>query len=116
MGYLKENEVRSLVFELQKNFPGCEIVFDVINSYYVEKKVQDKIKKKFETKITLDKDVNYYFGIKKSNELMTWGKGIIFLDETSIYDQPHDKIKYYIYNRIYEHFRKTIFIVHYKLN
>ena len=113
-GYLKENEVRLLIFELQKNFPGCEIVFDIVNSYYVKKK-QDKIKKGFQTRYNLSKDVTYNFGIKKSNELMSWDEGIIFLDDWSFYDDAHEKIKFHVIDRIHEHLRKTIFIVHYKL-
>ena len=112
--YLKEEEVKSIIFKLQKTFPGCEIVFDIVNSYYV-KKMQDKIKKAFQTRYNLSKDLTYHFGIRKSDELTSWGKGIIFLDDWSFYDDAHEKIKFHLMDRIHEHFRKTIFIVHYKL-
>lgn len=114
--YLKEDEVKSLIFELQKNFPGCEIVCDITNSYLIKNLTKDRIKKKYQTRFNVGKDITYYFGIKKADELMSWGKGIIFLDERSFFDEPHEKIKFYTIGRILEHIRKTSFIVHYKLN
>ena len=100
---------------MQKKFPGCEIVFDVVNSYFVKNK-QDNIKKRFQKQYNLNKDLTFNFGIEKSNELMSWGEGIIFLDEWSFYDDVHEKFKFHFVDRIHERFRKTIFIVHYKLN
>jgi len=112
--YLEENKVKSLILELQKNFPGSEIVFDVVNSYFVKKK--HYINKKFQKRYNLSKEITFNFGIARSNELMSWNTGIMFLDEWSFYDAPHKKIRFHFLDRIYERFRKTFFIVHYKLD
>ena len=44
--YFNESEVKSLMFELQKNFSGCEIVFDV-TSIYMKKKRNNRLSKVF---------------------------------------------------------------------
>ncbi len=114
--YLRENDVKSLIFELQKKFPGCEIVFDVVNSYYVKKLKRDKIKKRFQQRYNLGKDVSYNFGIKESNDLENWGEGIAFVDEWYFYKDSSYKLKFHILDRILESLNKPRWIVHYKLN
>lgn len=113
--YLERSEVKSLILELQKNFPGCELVFDVVNSYYVEKLKKDKVKRKFQKQYNLGEDVSYNFGIKESDELEKWNERITFLDDWCIYEDSNHKLKFHILDRILESIKKSRWIVHYKL-
>lgn len=110
--YLKEEQVKDLIFNLQKNFSGCDLVCGVVNSYYVKKQNNRLLKGHTKSSLNIDNDVNINFGISKSDEFSSWNNGIKFLDDCSFYDANIKKIRLF---KFLEKIRKTEWIVHYKL-
>ena len=113
--YFYEHEVKSLIFELQKNFSGCGIVFDVTSAYMKRKQNNRLFNAYFKFMTGLDQDVNINFGIKKSEEISSWNEGIKLLDEWSFFDNEIEKIKFFKLYKFLESVRRTDWIVHYKL-
>jgi methyltransferase (TIGR00027 family) len=113
--YFYEYEVKSLIFELQKKFHGCEVVFDVTSTYMKKKQNNRLFNAYFKFMTGLDQDVNINFGIKKSQEISSWNDGIELLDEWSFFDTKIEKLKFFKLYKFLESVRRTDWIVHYKL-
>jgi len=114
--YLYEEEVKKLVIQLQKKFPGCHLVCEVANMYII-KTLRKKIwRKKFQRDFNLKKNAIFNFGINDSTDFEKWNKGINFLDEWTYFDDEDNKLGWInLLGRI-KKFRKTQWIVHYILN
>lgn len=115
--YFYENEVKKLIFTLQKNFPGCEIVFDV-TSKYMEKIRNNRLLKGYFKLITgLEyTTIKTNFAIKKGKDIESWNDEIKLLDEWSFFDTEIEKIKFFKLYKFLESVRRTDWIVRYKLN
>ncbi len=113
--YFYENEIKSLIFELQKKFHGCEVVFDVTSTCMKKKQNNRLFNAYFKFMTGLDQDVNINFGIKKSQEISSWNDGIELLDEWSFFDTKIEKLKFFKLYKFLESVRRTDWIVHYKL-
>jgi hypothetical protein len=61
-------------------------------------------------------DTAFNFGIKNSNELENWGSGIQLLDDWFYLAQPEKKLGWIRFLGHFNFFRKTQWIVHYRLN
>jgi len=114
--YFHENDLKSLIFELQKKFSGCEIVFDVTSKHMKKRRNNRLVKGYFKLITGLDDDVKVNFAIRESKDISFWNDGIKFLDEYSYYDTQIDKIRNYKLHKFLESIKKTDWIVHYKLN
>ena len=114
--YLYEEDVKKLIIKLQQNFPGCYLVSEMA-SIFIIKTLKKRIwKKKFQRDFHLGKDAIFNFGIKESQELEKWNEGIEFLDEWTYFDDKENKLGWINYLGRIEKFRKTQWIVHYRLN
>jgi methyltransferase (TIGR00027 family) len=114
--YFYENEVKSLLFELQKKFPGCEVAFDVTSTFTKRKQNNRLFNAYFKFMTGLDQTVNIKFGIKKSQEISSWNDSIELLDEWNFFDKEIDKLKFFKLYKFLESVRKSDWIIHYKLN
>jgi len=121
--YLYENDIKELFLKLQKSFPGCEIVFDVNNSHLV-KWIQKIHHIFFKTPL---KDERYYgdyfkretpfkWGIKNEKEIEKWNQGIKFIDERIYFDYKINETWFLKPLSYFKFYRKSRYIVHYKLN
>jgi methyltransferase (TIGR00027 family) len=114
--YLYEDDVKNLIVTLQKNFPGCELVGEVVNTYIVNMLKRRIWKKKFQRDYHLGKDVTFHFGIHDGNEFEQWNEGITFLDEWTYFDDTDNKLGWMNFFGRFEKMKKALWIVHYQLN
>lgn len=115
--YLHQNEVKSLILKLQKNFPGSELVCELCSSYVKKKQDNRFFKGRANSLFNIDKSIRINFGVSKSSEFSTWNDGIIFIEDCSFF---HDKknvkgLTFKVY-KFLEKFRKIGWIAHYRLN
>ena len=114
--YLHPAEVRALVLKLQSEFPGCELVAEVVNALWLAKPFKRMVNLKLQREMHLGKDATFHFGIRDSQEMEAWNPGIKFLDDWSYFDEPEPKIGWLRLFRYLECLRKTQWTVHYRLN
>jgi methyltransferase (TIGR00027 family) len=114
--YLHEDDVKSLVLKLQQQFPGCELVCEVENTFVVNVLKKERWKKKFQQDYHLGPDVTICFGIQNGKDLESWGQGIRFLDEWTIFDDHEKKLGWMNLFSFSKRLRKAQWIVHYQLS
>lgn len=114
--YLQEKEVQSLVLKLQSAFKGSELVCEVVSKRIVRLMRKEWARKKFQRKMHFGKDAVFISGIEKSNDFEALDPGIRFLDEWTFFDDKEKKLGWMRLFARSELFRKTQWVVHYKLN
>lgn len=114
--YLHEDEVRNLILQLQKRFPGCELACEIANSYVVKVLKRKIWRKKFQRDFHLGKDATFHFGIKDGKEFEKWNEGITFLDEWTYFDDKEKKLGWMNFFGRFEKMKKAQWIVHYQLH
>ena len=114
--YLHEEEVKSLVLEMQKKFPRCELVCEVDNTFVINTLKKKRWKKKFQRDHHLGPEATLHFGIQDGNDLESWGQGITFLDEWTVFDDHEKKLGWMNLFSFSKRLRKAQWIVHYQLN
>ena len=113
--YLHEDEVKNLVLNLQRSFPGCELACEVANTFVIKMLKRKIWRKKFQRDFHLGKDATFHFGISDSKDLEKWNDKIIFLDDWTYFDDKEKKLGWMnIFSRS-KKFSKTQWIVHYRL-
>jgi O-methyltransferase involved in polyketide biosynthesis len=113
--YLHEKEVRSLVLRLQQRFPGCELVCEVENTFVINALQKERWKRKFQKDHHLGPDATMYFGIRDGKDLESWGPGIRFLDEWTIFEDHEKKLGWMNLFAFSKRLRFAQWIVHYQL-
>ena len=113
--YLSESEVKSLVLEMQHRFPGCELICEVENTFVINTLKKERWKKKFQRDHHLGPDVTMQFGIEEGTDFESWGNGIRFLDEWTIFDDHEKKLGWMNLFAFSKRLRKAQWIVHYRL-
>jgi O-methyltransferase involved in polyketide biosynthesis len=114
--YLDGNDVRSLVLEIKKTFPGSELVCEVVNSVWLIPPLKKMLEYKLQHQVHLGKDAMFRSGIRDGREMERWQSGIQFLDEWSYFDSEEEKLGWLRLLRHIEWIRKTQWTVHYRLN
>jgi len=114
--YLEVKDVRALVLEIQKNFPGCELVCEVFNSVWLSFPLKKILGYKMQRQMHLGKDAMFRSGIRDSREMEQWHAGIQFLDEWSYFDSDEKKLGWLRILRHIEFIKKTQWTVHYRLD
>ncbi len=114
--YLHEEDVKSLVLKVQKKLPGSELVCEVENTFVINMLKKERWRKKFQRDHHLGKDANLYFGIRHGTDLESWGQGIRFLDEWTVFDDHEKKLGWMNLFSFSKRLRKAQWIVHYRLN
>jgi len=114
--YLDELNVKELLLKLQSNFPGCELVCEAFNKYWVKKMQSGYYRWKFQKQLHLDKQTVFTFGISNSKEFENWNKGIKFLDDWTYFDDNEPKLGWFKLFKNFELLRKVQWTVHYRLS
>jgi methyltransferase (TIGR00027 family) len=114
--YLPEDDVKSLVHTLQQRFPGCELACEVANSFVLNALKKKRWRKKFQRDHHLGPDVTFHFGIPDGRTLESWGEGIRFLDEWTVFDDHEKKLGWMNLFSFSKLLRKAQWIVHYQLD
>jgi O-methyltransferase involved in polyketide biosynthesis len=113
--YLDGEDVRSLVLELKKTFPGSELVCEVENSFWLGPLTKKLVSYKLQRQFHLGTNAVFRSGIRDSREMEQWDNGIRFLDDWSYFDSDEQKLGLL---RLFRHIgwlRKTQWTVHYRL-
>ena len=113
--YLCEDDVKSLVLEIQQRFPGCELVCEVENMFVINVLKKERWKKKFQKDHHLGSDTTMHFGIRNGKDFEHWGQGIRFLDEWTVFDDHEKKLGWMNLFAFSKRLRKAQWIVHYQL-
>jgi len=90
--YLHENEVKKLLLNMQKSFPGCYLACEVVHSYLVKVLKRKMWRKKFQRDFGFGEDTSFYFGIKESKDFEDWNQGITLLEEWTYFDDKEKKM------------------------
>lgn len=69
--YLYPDEVQNLVLKLQSEFPGSELVCEVVNSLWLAKSLKGIVNFKLRREMHLGKEATFNFGIRNSQEMET---------------------------------------------
>ena len=113
--YLHENEVKNLVLNLQRTFPGCELACEVANTFVIKMLKRKIWRKKFQRDFHLGKDATFNFGISDSKDLEKWNDKITYLDDWTYFDDKEKKLGWINLFARSKKFSKTQWIVHYRL-
>jgi methyltransferase (TIGR00027 family) len=113
--YLHEGDVKSLVRTMQQRFSGCELACEVAASFVLNALKKDRWKRKFQRDHHLGPEATFHFGIPDGKNLESWGPGIRFLDEWTVFDDREKKLGWMNLFSFSKHLRKSQWIVHYQL-
>lgn len=114
--YCEEKDVKSLFLKLQSTFRGSEIVCEVFNSIWLKGWLKKVMEVKMKREFHLGKDASFQGGIRRSDEIETWNRGIRLLDDWSYFESNEKKLGWMKMLRHVELFRKTQWTVHYRLD
>jgi O-methyltransferase involved in polyketide biosynthesis len=105
--YFKEAQVKSLVLALQEHFPGAELVFDAFTPFLVRAN---------NIRLSLTKfGARYNWGLKRGQDLESWGAGIRLLDEWGYFDCPEPRLAHVRWMRHIPLLARILRIYHYQL-
>lgn len=90
--YCEPDQVKALILELQRQFPGSELVCEVFQKKWLNPFMQKMMKIKLQRQYIMSKDTVFKFGIADSREMESWQDGITFLDDWSYFDTHHPRI------------------------
>jgi O-methyltransferase involved in polyketide biosynthesis len=105
--YFEEAQVKSLVLTLREHFPGAELVFDAFSPYIVWAN---------NLRLSLTKfGARYGWGLKRDQDVESWGAGICLLDEWFPFSHPEPRLAHVRWMRHIPLFAKVMGIFHYRL-
>lgn len=105
--YFKEEQVKSLVLMLRDHFPGAELVIDAFSPFLVRANNLRMLLTRF--------GVRYYWGLRRGQELESWGKGIRLLDEWGYFDEPEPRLDHIRWMQHIPLLARVLRIYHYQL-
>ncbi len=113
--YLDGEKVKKLVLEMQRRFPGSELVCEVVSALFTRKPWDRLVAMKLNQQLGVGKDAGFTFGIHNSHELESWHPGIKYLGEWSYFDSGSDRLG--LLGRIgkMKFMRKVQYTIHYQL-
>ena len=113
--YLDGDDVRSLVLEITKRFPGSELVCEVENAFWLGPLTKKIVAYKLQHQFFLGKDAVFRSGFRDGREMEQWESGIQFLDDWSYFDLDENKLGWLKVLRHIGWIRKTQWTVRYQL-
>jgi len=113
--YLGQDEVRMLILELVKRFPGSELVCEVVNSRWLRGPYKRVLNRKMRKQLHFGKEVSYRSGLSRTREMEEWGPGIRFLDDWSYLDSYDQRLGWLRVFRNVGFMRYSQWTVHYRL-
>ncbi len=105
--YFEEAQVKSLVLMLRDHFPGAELVFDAFSPFLVRANNLRMAISKF--------GVRYHWGLRRGQELESWGDGIRLLDEWGYFDRPEPRLDHIRWMRHIPLLARVMRVYHYRL-
>ena len=113
--YLPADEVRKLVLELQRRFPGSDLVCELVNKSWTEGFWGKVAARKMQSRLHMNSDAGFQFGVEDARELESWGKGIEFKEKWFYMDDNHPKLGWLRFFRNWKVFRNGQYTARYHL-
>jgi methyltransferase (TIGR00027 family) len=114
--YLPPDIVHNLVLRLQAQFPGSELVAEVVNTLWLHPLLKWTIDLQLQHRHLFGKDATFRSGLSDSRDMEQWHDGIHFIDEWCALDQGEPKLGAARFLRFSDWFRKLLWVVHYRLD
>jgi methyltransferase (TIGR00027 family) len=105
--YFEEAQVKSLVLMLRDHFSGAELVFDAFSPFLIRANNLRMAISKF--------GVRYHWGLRRGQELESWGDGIRLLDEWGYFDRPEPRLDHIRWMRHIPLMARVMRVYHYRL-
>jgi len=93
--YLKEEDVRNLLFMIKNKLGKAELVCEVYNRYWAERSKSKYLQRKFTRQLGYASDAIPSFGIPDGRYFESWDKGFKFLDEWTYFDDREKKMGWF---------------------
>lgn len=113
--YLREEEVKALVVELRRRFPGSELVCEVFNRFWLRDSWKAWVDRKMQRQLGFSADATFHSGLEDSREMEQWAEGVRFLGDWSYFDDGEPKLGVFNLLHHVSFFRKIQWTVHYRL-
>ncbi len=107
--YFEEAQVKSLVLSWQQHFPGAELVFDALAPFMVR---ANNLRLRISGSPI---SARYQWGLKRGQDLETWGAGIRLLDEWFPFDRPEPRLAHVQWMRHIPFLARVMGVFHYRL-
>jgi methyltransferase (TIGR00027 family) len=113
--YLERDDVRNLVVKLQSEFPGSELVCEVVNESMIRGPMKQALNIKMQRQFHIGSGATFNFGVRDGHDIESWSPGIKLLDEWSHFDSNEKKLGWVrMYGKI-PSMRRRQWTVHYRL-
>jgi methyltransferase (TIGR00027 family) len=113
--YLDGKKVKELILELQRRFPGSELVCEVVTEFFTRKPWDRMVALKLNQQLGVGRGAAFTFGIPNSHALETWGPGIEFVEEWSYFDTQDPRLGWVGKFGKIRLMRQVQYTVHYRL-
>lgn len=114
--YCEPQQVKDLVLEMRKQFPGSELVCEVVNKKWISPGMQKLLSFKMQRQLRMGRDSLFRFGVANSAEMEGWHAGIKFLDEWSYFESNHPRLGMLRWFAGSRTFQRTQWTLHYLLS
>lgn len=114
--YLPGERMKALVLELQRRFPGSDLVCELTNRRWVEGLWGKMAQMKMRGRLKMGSDAQFQFGVDSPDALESWGPGIVFHEMWFYMDEDHPKLGWMRVFRNMKMMRNAQFTVRYTLN
>lgn len=112
--YLREEQVRHLVRELDASFPGGELVAELFNGRWLAGPMGAVTRLRMRVALRDEGTVAFRYGPRDARELEAFGPGVRFMDEWSIADEADAGFAYRLM-RYVDALRRSLWVARYAL-
>jgi len=113
--YLQPDKVKKLVLDLQAQFPGSELICEVVKKSLTKGMLHKIAAMKMKKRFDIGNAAGYQFGLDTPAEMESWRKGIKYLEAWSYFDSNHPKLGMMRTFHKSQYFREMQYTVHYLL-
>ncbi|MBN1691410.1 MAG: class I SAM-dependent methyltransferase [Dehalococcoidia bacterium] len=113
--YLEKDSVRDLLLKLQTEFPGSELVCEVVHESVVNGWLKGAMNLRMQGELHLGQEATFVSGVRDGHEMESWSPGINLLSEWSHFDSDEKKLGWArLFGKI-PGMRRVQWTVHYRL-
>lgn len=113
--YLRPEDVKGLVLELTRRFPGSELVCEVFNNFWLREPWKTWVNRKMQRRLGFSADAGFQSGVDNERHFETWDPAIHFLDDWAYYDDQEPKLRSLNWMRHVQFLRHMQWTLHYRL-